>query len=448
MISSLQRQLRSRPSPNPNPNPNPSPAGHSAPDGRPGRVDAAVAAAVFACALPGSVFTLPGGPELPWGPGALLTGASCVALLWYRCRPRATVVVTALCATAMAGIGHVLSVLLLGPLMVALHSLALRTDRRTANLFTLGGIVLLVGTGLFVGPAGEPLILKLGGPAAWLLLPTSLGTATRLRGAYLEAVQARAEHAERTREEEALRRVAEERMRIARDLHDVVAHHLVLANLQAGAVAGRLPDRPVEAARIVADLTGTTASALRELKATVGLLRHSDDRDQPDLPTEPTPGLARLSELAASFEHAGLKVAVTIEGEPQPLSAGADVTAYRIAQEALTNVTKHAAARSAEVRLTYCAASVVLAVTDDGPGRQRATPPAPDSPCPSGGYGLIGMRERAHSVGGQFRAERRREGGFGVVAELPIQTEGADRSDQTSQNSQADQTDEAEHGSL
>ncbi|MFF3378554.1 sensor histidine kinase [Streptomyces sp. NPDC002680] len=433
MISSLQRQLRSRPSPNPVPSP--SPTGHPAPVDRPGRTDAAVAVAVFACSFPGSVFTLPGGPELPWGPGALLTGVSCVALLWHRCLPRTTVVVTVLCATAMAGIGHVLSVLLLGPLMVALHSLALRTDRRTANLFTLGGIVLLVGTGLFVGPAGEPLILKLGGPAAWLLLPTSLGTVTRLRGAYLEAVQARAEHAERTREEEALRRVAEERMRIARDLHDVVAHHLVLANLQAGAVAGRLPDRPDEAARIVADLTGTTASALRELKATVGLLRQSDDRDRPDLPTEPTPGLARLPELAASFEHAGLKVAVTVEGEPRPLSAGADVTAYRIAQEALTNVTKHAAARSAEVRLTYCSASVVLAVTDDGPGKRpgagAGTPP--NSPSPSGGYGLIGMRERAHSVGGHFRAGPRREGGFGVVAELPLQCEEADR---------------AEHGSL
>ncbi|MGW1712203.1 sensor histidine kinase [Streptomyces sp. NPDC002156] len=441
MISSLQRQLRSRPGPNPHTNP--SPTGHPAPARRPGRTDAAVAVAVFACSFPGSVFTLPGGPELPWGPGALLTGVSCVALLWYRCLPRTTVVVTVLCATAMAGIGHVLSVLLLGPLMVALHSLALRTDRRTANLFTLGGIVLLVGAGLFVGPAGEPLILKLGGPAAWLLLPTSLGTVTRLRGAWLEAVQARAEHAERTREEEALRRVAEERMRIARDLHDVVAHHLVLANLQAGAVAGRLPDRPDEAARIVADLTGTTASALRELKATVGLLRQSDDRDRPDLPTEPTPGLARLPELAASFEHAGLKVAVTVEGEPWPLPAGADVTAYRIAQEALTNVTKHAAARTAEVRLTYSPASVVLAVTDDGPGKQpragvgTSAGAPPNSPCPSGGYGLIGMRERAHSVGGNFRAEPRREGGFGVVAELPLRSEETDRADQAQQAQQA-----------
>ncbi|NEA62883.1 histidine kinase [Streptomyces sp. SID12488] len=412
MISSLQRQLRSRPSP----------VGHPEPVAHPGPVDAAVAAAVFACSFPGSLVTLPGGPELQWWPGALLTGVSCLALLWHRCRPRTTVVVTALCATVMVGMGHVLSVLLLGPLMVALHSLALRTDRRTANSLTCGGIVLMVGTALFVGPAGEPLVLKLVGPAAWLLLPTSLGTATRLRGDYLEAVRARAEHAERTREEEARRRVAEERMRIARDLHDVVAHHLVLANLQAGAVARQLPARPDEAARIVAELTGTTSSALRELKSTVGLLRQSDDLDPP---MEPTPGLARLPELAASFQHAGLTVAVTVEGEPRPLSAGVDLTAYRIVQEALTNVTKHAAARSAEVRLTYSAAGVVLAVTDEGPGRRPGPSSSSDSPCASGGYGLIGMRERAQSVGGHFRAEQRRQGGFGVVAELPLQAEQA-----------------------
>ncbi|MDW4907262.1 sensor histidine kinase [Streptomyces sp. ADMS] len=413
MISSLQRQPPSRPRP----------------VGRPGPVDAAVAAAVFACSFPGIVVTLPGGPELPWGPGTALTGVSCVALLWHRCHPRATVVMTVLCATAMAGIGHVLSVLLLGPLMVALHSLALRTDRKTANSFTFGGIALLVSTALIVGPAGEPLILKLVGPAAWLVLPTSLGTATRLRGAYLEAVQARAEHAERTREEEARRRVAEERMRIARDLHDVVAHHLVLAKLQAGAVARQLPARPDEAARIVTDLTGTTASALRELKATVGLLRHSD---HPDLPTgTTTPGLAQLPELAASFQHAGLAVAVTVVGEPRPLSAGVDLTAYRIAQEALTNVTKHAAARSAEVRLTYSATGVVLAVTDEGPGKRPAGPSS--SPRPSGGYGLIGMRERAHSVGGRFRAEHRGQGGFGVVTELPLQAEQPEQAEQAKQ---------------
>ncbi|MEU6141954.1 sensor histidine kinase [Streptomyces sp. NPDC047081] len=379
---------------------------------RPRPVDGLVAAALFTCSFPGSLVALPG-QELgvSWWPGVLLGGVSCLALLWRRGRPRGTVLVTLCCATVASALGYLLTVLLLGPLMVALYSLAVGTDRRTANTFALAGIAVLVGTGLLSGPSGEPLVLKLLGPAAWLLLPTSLGTVTRLRAAYLDAVQARAEHAERTREEEARRRVTEERMRIARDLHDVVAHHLVLANLQAGAVARELPGRPAEAARIAGDLSGTTASALRELKSTVGLLRHSGDAEKP---LEPTPGLARLPELAASFENAGLAVRVTTEGEPGPLSAGADLTAYRIVQEALTNVTKHAAAREAEVRLVYSDDTLAVTVANEGTGAPVA--PAP----PGGGYGVLGMRERARSAGGRLYVGPLPRGGFEVVTELPL----------------------------
>ncbi|MET7474018.1 histidine kinase [Streptomyces sp. NPDC005648] len=380
---------------------------------RPRPVDAAVAAALFACSFPGSLITLPGQDlGIAWWPGVLLAGVSCPSLLWRRSLPRTTVVVTLLYATAASALGYLLTVLLLGPLMVALYSLAAGTGRRTANSFTFAGIALLVGTGLLTGPPGEPWVLKLLGPAAWLLLPTSLGTVTRLRAAYLEAVQARAEHAERTREEETRRRVAEERMRIARDLHDVVAHHLVLANLQAGAVARQLPGRPEEAGRIAADLTGTTSSALRELKSTVGLLRRTGDAEKP---LEPAPGLARLPELAASFENAGLKVVVSSEGEAGPLSAGAELTAYRIVQEALTNVTKHSVARTAEVRLVYSRDRLAVSVVDDGGAEPAAAPPA-------GGYGVIGMRERARSAGGEIRVGPRPQGGFEVVTELPLQS--------------------------
>ncbi len=451
------------------------------PSARPHAVDAGLAAALFACSLPGSLVTLPGhDPGIPWWPGVLLTGVACAALLWRRCRPRTTTAVTIVCATAVAALGYILTVLLLGPLMVALHSLAVRTDRRTANTFAGTGIALLVGASLLVGPGNEPLVLKLLGPTAWLLLPTSLGTVTRLRGAYLEAVQARAEHAERTREEEARRRVTEERMRIARDLHDVVAHHLVLANLQAGAVARMLPARPDEAERIVRDLSGTTSSALRELKSTVGLLRHQVDPPIPstdaedraahpadgqdgtthspgagnrtthspdagdrtthspdagdrttqpsgaggrtaapsdaDKPPAPTPGLAQLPDLASSFQHAGLAVILATDGDPRPLSAGAALTAYRIVQEALTNVTKHAVTGSAEVRLAYTHDRLVVTVVNADAVRRS------DSSSPGGGgYGLMGMRERAHSVGGRIRMGHRPQGGFEVVAELPVQ---------------------------
>ncbi|MDV7221709.1 sensor histidine kinase [Streptomyces prunicolor] len=389
MIHSLQRLLRCHPR----------------------TVDLVVAAALFVCSFPGSALTLPGRDlEVPRWPGVLVASVASLAVLWRRTLPRTTVVVTLGCAMAVAALGYILTVLVIGPLMIALYTLALRTDRTTANLFTVSGITLLVGTALVVGPGSEPLVMKLLGPAFWLLLPTSLGTTTRLRAAYLEAVQARAGHAERTREQEARHRVTEERMRIARDLHDVVAHHLVLANLQAGTVVRLMRSRPEEAERIAGELAGTTLSAVRELKATVGLLRKSDGSEAP---SGPAPGLAQLAELAASFEPAGLSVTVNTVGGPRPLSAGADLTAYRIVQEALTNVTKHAGTGTAEVRLSYAHDRLSITVTDHG---GTAMP----SSASGSGYGVIGMRERALSAGGRLRAGHRPEGGFEVVTELPL----------------------------
>lgn len=343
----------------------------------PRTVDLVVAVTLFTCSFPGSVLTLPGRDlEVPWWPGVLVAGVSSLAVLWRRTLPRSTVVVTLCGAMAVAALGYILTVLVIGPLMLALYTLARLSDRTTANLFTVSGVALLVGTALIVGPDTEPLLLKLLGPAVWLLLPTSLGTTTRLRAAYLEAVQARADHAERTREKEALHRVTEERMRIARDLHDVVAHHLVLANLQAGTVVRLMRSRPEEAERIAGELAGTTLSAVRELKTTVGLLRHADDSETP---SGPALGLAQLAELAASFEPAGLSVTVNTEGRPRPLSAGADLTAYRIVQEALTNVTKHAGTGSAEVRLNYSHDRLGITVTDHGGTA------VPSSPRPAAG---------------------------------------------------------------
>ncbi len=199
-------------------------------------------------------------------------------------------------------------------------------------------------------------------------------------------------------------------MRIARELHDVVAHHMALANAQAGTAAHLVRTRPEQAARILTELGTTTSSALRELQSTVGLLRQSDD---PDDSLEPSPGLARLPELAAAFAAAGLRVGIAVDGEERPLSPGADLTAFRIVQEALTNVTKHTAAGAAEVRLAYSHDRLTLTVSDDGGA-------VPHSPAPGGGFGLIGMRERARTAGGSLRAGHRPGGGFAVSAELPL----------------------------
>ncbi|MFI6374377.1 sensor histidine kinase [Streptomyces sp. NPDC050546] len=232
--------------------------------------------------------------------------------------------------------------------------------------------------------------------------------------AYVEAVRARAEHAERTREEEARRRVTEERMRIARDLHDVVAHHLVLANLQARTVTRLVRTRPDEADRIANDLSETTALALGELKSTVGLLRSAGDTESA---ADPAPGLARLPELVDSFKSAGLTVTVITEGEPRPVGAATDVTAYRILQEALTNVTKHAGTDSAEVRIAYTGDRLRVRVSNGGAAASREPG--------SGGFGLLGMRERAASVGGPLRAGSLPEGGFEVVTDLPLRPRSA-----------------------
>ena len=199
-------------------------------------------------------------------------------------------------------------------------------------------------------------------------------------------------------------------MRIARELHDVVAHHLALANAQAGTVAHLIRTHPVQAETILVDLTGTTSTALREMKAAVGLLRQADDQQAA---LDPPPGVGQLPDLVASFASAGLTVTITTEGPAQPISTGTDLTAYRIVQEALTNVAKHAATGSADVHLTYLPDRLGITIVNDAGG----TPPAA---ARGPGYGLIGMRERAMSVGGSLRADRRPAGGFEVTAELPL----------------------------
>lgn len=298
--------------------------------------------------------------------------------------------------------------------MAALYWLATLTDRDTTRVYGLTTIAAMTLAAVFSDSMDHlSLLLRTIGPVFWLLLPLAAGRGTQIRRAYLKSVQARAEHAERTREEEARLRVTEERMRIARDLHDVVAHHLALANAQAGTAAHLTRIDPEQAHRILTDLTGTTSSALRELKATVGVLRRPDD---PEAPLAPTPGLDRLPELTAACESAGLTVTVTTEGAPGPLDPGVDLTAYRIVQEALTNVSKHAAVDAARIRLAYAESHLTITVSDDG------TPRPQGSPASGRGFGLIGMRERAQSVGGCLRAGHRPEGGFEVTTDLPLRT--------------------------
>ena len=384
-------------------------------------LDAALALLLFANAFPGSMLGTPTTPAVErWWLGVVLNTAACIALSWRRSRPGLVAVFTAAVAITVSALGFLPSPLMLGPLMIAFFTLADRTQRKNANraAFPIMAAVLVAAV---LGRPHETLALSAVMPVAFLLLPLALGTTARTKRAYLEAVQARAEFAEQTREQEARHRVAEERMRIARELHDVVAHHLALANAQAGTAAHIARTRPEQVREILAELTNTTSAALRELKATVGLLRESDD---PDAPLQPAPGLAQLTDLTASLATAGLKVVVTTGGTARALSPGVDLTAFRIVQEALTNVTKHAATDTAYVQLEYGNDRLTITVTDGEDGASGSAPVAAAATAaktPGGGFGLIGMQERATSVGGRFQAGRRPEGGFQVTAELPLQ---------------------------
>ncbi|MET8979571.1 sensor histidine kinase [Streptomyces sp. NPDC004539] len=374
-------------------------------------VDTMSAVLLFAAFLFGSEITMPRAEQPDETLPTLAYGAvACVALLlWQRSRPRTTTALTAACVAGGSALGHLLTPLLLAPLMLALYRLATLTRRRTVRRYYAGSLALVVLSAVLLDPVPHPWAMKVVSPAAWLLLPAVLGNAVRLSRAYLTAVQQRAEFAERGREEEARHRVTEERVRIARELHDVVAHHLALANAQAGTAAHLARTHPQQVAGILTDLSGTTSSALRELKATVGLLRQAGESEAP---LAPAPGLDRLAELTRACATAGLDVEVSTEGAPRPLSPGVDLTAYRIVQEALTNVAKHAGTRAARVRLRYGRDHVTLTVTDDGTG--PAAGPAAQ------GFGLIGMRERALSMGGALHAGHRPEGGFEVTTRLPL----------------------------
>ncbi|MBK3633399.1 sensor histidine kinase [Streptomyces asoensis] len=342
-------------------------------------------------------------------PGVALAVVASAAPRRRREQPLAVLTVTLVCTMALAVLGYLLTPGLMGPLLWAQYSVSLRSPRRTAWSTAAAAAAGIAVTGLFVPTFHDSPVLAIVNPAAWVLLSAACGAYVRVRREYAAA---RAAHADRQREEDARHRVIQERMRIARELHDVVAHHLTLADAQAGTAAHLARTDPEKALGIVALLPRTTADALRELKATVGLLR--EDADPGDDLT-PAPGLAQLPGLVDSCAAAGLEVTVTVEGPSHPLSPVLDLTAYRIVQEALTNVSKHAATRTARVRLVRTAHYLTLTVTNDtAPGRPGPVPGA------GRGYGLRGMRERTAAVGGTFHAGPRPGGGFEVACALPL----------------------------
>jgi signal transduction histidine kinase len=286
------------------------------------------------------------------------------------------------------------------------------TSRRSAGLAggAITALVLFCGDGLWV--PGSWWDAENVGVLAWTGMAVAAGDALRNRRAYVAAVRERARRAEEAREQEAGRRVVEERLRIARELHDVVAHHIAVIQVQAGVAAHMLHSQPAAAEGAIGHVRRAAGEVLDELGTLLGVLRQSGD--DPGTPSEPTPSLSRLDALVRSFSGAGLCVDSVSSGLPRVLPAAVDLTAYRLVQESLTNAHKHGDDR-AQVTLAFHAQQLAVEVCNGPP------PGVPRPTAAAGtGHGLLGMRERVLAVGGWLEAGPTPEGGFRVRALLPF----------------------------
>ncbi|MCP2328304.1 signal transduction histidine kinase [Hamadaea flava] len=394
-------------------------------------LDAALAATVAATTLVMVVYGRPGSTEgraltwLDWLGALVAFGLVLVRRRWplpVLVLSTAAAVVTV--ATAKDPAAFVATT------VVAAYTVGTHTNRRTAWL--AGGISAVVvyatiGTFTDQGWLGPSL-----GVAAWIGMATAVGDATRSRRAYVAAVEERARRAEQNRDEEARRRVAEERVRIARDLHDVVAHHIAVVNVHAGLAEHSVRTRPEQAETSLRHVRQAAQTVLDELATILAVLRQNGDATAP---TEPVRGLAQLDELLASVAAAGLRVEHRQLGSVRPLPAAVDQAAYRIVQEALTNAHKHGSGQVATLCVEYRQDAVVIDVANPAVANPAAANPAVADPTSADttsadttsadaaiddvGHGLTGMRERAVAVGGSFSAGPIGTGRFQVHAVLP-----------------------------
>jgi signal transduction histidine kinase len=254
-------------------------------------------------------------------------------------------------------------------------------------------------------------VARHGDPSQTVLVYLAATAVVWIRG---DAVRSGLIRAAREKEARALRAVTDERARIARELHDVVAHALGVIVMQAGG-AGTVPGlAEVDAKKVLANIERTGRQAFAEMRRLVGVLRTDDH----EVALAPQPAIAEIPALIADLGSSGLEVSMEVYGEPQPAAPGVELAAYRIVQEALTNCLKHAAPTRARVSLSWSAQALSIAVEDDGPSadgksREHRSPG-------SGGNGVVGMRERALLFGGDFAAGARQSGGYRVAARLPL----------------------------
>ncbi len=302
-------------------------------------------------------------------------------------------------STAAASIAGIAAAFLLGNLRDAVQA-------RLGLAIVLSGAAIVVYNDPSHDPGQlifTPLLFAIG----WLG-----GFAMRERAEQAEAAEVRAAHAEREREAAARVAVAEERARIARELHDIVAHAVSVMVLQVGAVRHKLAATLPEDREALEGVEQTGRTALAEMRRLLGAMR----RDGDDLALAPQPGLGNLGVLVEQVGRAGLPVRLHVDGEPYPLPHALDVSAYRIVQEGLTNALKHARASQADVTIRYGSDELSVEVRDNGSGA---------TPGDGHGHGLVGIRERVKIYGGQMTADTASEGGFVLSTRLPLQGYGS-----------------------
>jgi signal transduction histidine kinase len=374
--------------------------------------------ALVAVGLSTTVFVFENGPVvrgLPGGTFALdyvLVLLHTLPLAGRRRFPGAVLALSVASGLAVAALGlppEILGVAIL----VAVYTVAAYADRWVPlvglAVAEVGSAAVQLTSGRFQAPTVVSNALVIG--AAWLV-----GHFVGVRRAYIRQLEERTAELERARAELARRAVVEERLRLARELHDVVAHAMSVIAVQSGVGAHVADTQPEEAAKALAAIEATSRAALEELRRLLGVLRQEDE-PQGDL--APVPGLADLEGLLAEVAKTGLAVKLQVHGTRPSLPAGVDLSAYRIVQEALTNVVKHAGPARAQVTVGYHDQNVTVEVTDDGRGAMTS---ASDGRVGSG-HGLIGMRERVAAFGGNLEVGPGLDGGFRVAARLPLGAE-------------------------
>jgi signal transduction histidine kinase len=343
--------------------------------------------------------------------GLLLTLGQGVPLLWRRGRP-----LTVLACIGASWLVAYLFVTGTAPfgLWVALYSLIVYAPRRTAEVASAAVVAGFCGLGIVrVSVGGSARLQGVVPLLIGTLMVVLVGFAVADRRGRTVALRERAAFLEREREALSRQAVAEERLRIARELHDLVAHSLSTIAIQSSTGRLALPEHPEVALEALEAIESSSRDATRELRHLLGVLREDEG---PAAVLVPSPGLADLASLLAAVRAAGVEVRLRADGAARQLPHSVDLVAYRVVQEALTNAVKHAAPAGVDVGIRYDADELVIVVSDDGGAGPLEGGGGP-------GHGIVGMRERVAAIGGEFSAGPRLEGGFEVTARLPIAEE-------------------------